>query len=163
MGTVSNNRISYTMSEEQLTQVKAAFATINNFMAFLIGITPEERTALPKMSSGNKPFVQDAFLAIKNNPELFPSYMKEEEIRKDIVLFDQLAEIFSFSAQLNEKIKDTQIVAGSEAYVSALSIYRLMEAAAKAGVPGTDTIYDQLASRFANNGPSGSTNATPEA
>ena len=41
-----------------------------------------------------------------------------------------------------------RILAGSEAYVAALSVYKLVGAAASAGVEGTDTIYEQLRERF---------------
>jgi hypothetical protein len=37
---------------------------------------------------------------------------------------------------------------GFEAYVTALTIYRLFESAARDGVPRADAIYKQLAERF---------------
>lgn len=50
-----------------------------------------------------------------------------------------------------EKLEDTQILAGSEAYVSALTGYKLFGAAADAGLPGADAIYDSLKTRFTYN------------
>ena len=44
------------------------------------------------------------------------------------------------------------MIAGSEAYASALTAYRLFEAAAKAGVLGADAAYIPLAERFAGQG-----------
>ena len=43
--------------------------------------------------------------------------------------------------QLTEKIRDTRMLCGSEAYVSSLSAYRFFEAAALAGVAGADAVY----------------------
>ena len=60
-----------------------------------------------------------------------------------------------------ERISDTQVLAGSEAYVSALAAYRNFEAAAYAGIPGADTVYDLLRTRFANQGNTGSTTTPP--
>ena len=58
-------------------------------------------------------------------------------------------------SQILEKINDTQLLAGSEAYTSALTVYKLFGSAADAGIPGTDTIYDLLKQRFAGQGGTG--------
>ena len=54
--------------------------------------------------------------------------------------------------QLGEQLLDTQILAGSDAYATALMIYRLAESAAKAGLPGADTLYQTLRQRFVAQG-----------
>ena len=75
MATLSNNRISFTLDEQNLADIKTAFVSINNAMSFLISLRADERSSLPKMSVVNKQFVQDAFNAISNNAQLFPSYI----------------------------------------------------------------------------------------
>lgn len=44
------------------------------------------------------------------------------------------------------------MIAGNEAYRSALVIYRLTESAYKAGIPGAKAIYDRLKERFKKHG-----------
>lgn len=44
------------------------------------------------------------------------------------------------------------MLAGSEAYITALTAYRLLQSAAQDGVPGADTLYDRLKDRFAEQG-----------
>jgi hypothetical protein len=46
-------------------------------------------------------------------------------------------------------MEDTQMLAGSEAYSSALTAYKLFQAASEAGLKGSDAIYDSLKARFA--------------
>ena len=87
-----------------------------------------------------------------NNPHLVPSFVDSTEMRKDLVLYKQLDEVHNLMEQLQEKIRDTQTLAGSEAYSSALMTYRLVQMAAEAGVPGADSAYDQLRQRFAGQG-----------
>lgn len=41
------------------------------------------------------------------------------------------------------------MLAGSEAYISSLTSYRMFGAAASAGVPGADSIYETLKARLA--------------
>jgi hypothetical protein len=154
MTTVSNNRISVTIDEFALAQVKGAFQTINQHLPFLLGLGPEERQRMPKMNVANKQFVQDALMAIKNNEGLFPAYLNHIELGKDLKLYEQLDELVILSQQLTEKLRDTQILAGSEAYLSALVVYKMVGVSAQLGHPGMDTIYDQLSERFANQGPS---------
>jgi len=52
---------------------------------------------------------------------------------------------------LYNKVRDTQMLAGSEAYSSSLMIYRMFKSAADTGVPGTQAIYNGLKERFAHN------------
>jgi hypothetical protein len=103
---------------------------------------------LPKINVSNKAFTEDAINSMVNNPSLLPAYFNVAEMQKDMTLFAQLDEIYTIVNQLAERISDTQLLAGSEAYVSALAAYRNFEAAANAGVAGADTIYDLLKSRF---------------
>ncbi len=157
MSTVANNRISVVIDPAVMNQIREAFQKLNAYMPFLIGLNVDERVSLPKMNNVNRPFVTDAFYAIQNNPALFPNYLSATELNKDLALFNQLDELLTLSQQLTEKMRDTQILAGSEAYTASLMIYRLLEAASIAGMPGTDTLYEQLAERFAGQGNKGTT------
>lgn len=149
-----------TATAAQITAVKGALETINTNLPFLIGLTIEERISLPAIDVNNKTFTQDAINAGLNNASLIPSYVSIPNMELDITLFNQLDEIIMLHKQLLEKLQDTQLLAGSEAYVSALALYKLFGAAADAGVPGADAVYSQLRERFAGQGGTG-TPATP--
>jgi hypothetical protein len=157
---ITNNRVSATIDAATIQKVKDAIASVHQMLPFLIGLKPEERQAIPKINDVNKSFTSDAITAIKNNGTLLPAYLSVTEIDNDFTLFQQLDELVQLSSQLTEKLSDTQMMAGSEAYVSALTAYRLFEAASNAGVAGTDTIYDQLKQRFAGQGGSGTVTPT---
>jgi hypothetical protein len=146
------NRLSATITEADFSEVKELIEQIETRMPFLIGLTADERSTLPKISDSNKVFVQNCINAMDNNVELLPSYLKLEEIKKDLQLFQQLEELELLSLQLTEKIRDSKMLCGSEAYVSSLSAYRFFEAAAMAGVAGADTAYDNLKKRFSGQG-----------
>lgn len=143
MSNLTNNRINTTATAAQITAVKTALQTINTNLPFLIGLTKEERIALPAIDVNNKAFAEDAISAGLNNATLIPAYVSVATMQNDMTLFNQLDEIAGIVNQLLEKIEDTKLLAGSEAYVSALTLYRLFGAAAEAGVPGSDTIVAQ--------------------
>ncbi|WP_333600272.1 hypothetical protein [Flavobacterium sp.] len=151
MANLTNNRIIATMDAADIVAVKTALVTIQDKIPFLLGLTTDERTSLPKIDVSNKAFVEDAINAAVNNNSMLPSFFKVNDMQIDLNLFMQLEKIMSLVRQLQEKIDDTHLLAGSEAYVSALSAYKLFAAAADAGVPGADAVYDQLRERFTNN------------
>ena len=149
MGNLNNNRIDTVISDEQRIAVKTAFETIKTNMPFLTGLTVDERIALPKINVSNKAFTEDAINAIANNSELLPGYLKVEAMKNDLTLFMQLDELLGIARQIVELMEDTQMLAGSEAYSSSLTAYKLFQAASEAGLKGSDAIYDSLKTRFA--------------
>lgn len=148
MSNLTNNRLNITMTPDQINSVKAALETIYTNMPFLTGLTTEERTSLPKINVSNKAFTEDAINAAANNASMLPSFLNVPNMQTDMSLFSQLDELLILVRQLNEKLEDTQMLAGSEAYVSALTAYKLFGAAAEAGIAGADAIDSQLRSRF---------------
>lgn len=156
---LTSNRLSVTLTPAAITAIKAAIATVDTQLPFLIGLTNAERKALPKIDVNNKVFVEDALTAINNNGGILPNYINAVEIGKDLELFEQLDELVQLVGQLYDKLKDTQMLAGSEAYVSSLVAYKLFASAADAGLPGAESIYNQLKQRFTVSG--GTDTTTP--
>ena len=62
--------------------------------------------------------------------------------------FDVVKRICDFSKDIAEMVSDTRMAAGSDAYQAALSIYGSAKSAAKQGVPGTQTIVDEMGKLF---------------
>jgi hypothetical protein len=149
---LGNNRISARLTPEDFNAVKQAIYEIRNRMPFLQGLTLDERRKLPKISRTNKLFVADALDVARENPEVLPYYLTVDELDKDYTLFQQLNELMLPLAQLTERVRDTQILAGSEAYQASLVLYKLTRVAADAGLPGMDTAYSKLSVRFEGQG-----------
>jgi len=150
MSNLQNNRVNATATAAQLTAVKAAFQTILTNLPFLVGLTAEERKTLNAIDVNNKAFAEDALNAAVNNPTLVPAYLSVPNMQNDLTLFAQMDEISGLANQLCERIDDTKMLAGSEAYNVALSLYKSFGSAADAGVLGADSIVDKLKTRFAS-------------
>lgn len=155
MANLSNNRLDFTLSQSDVTAINDSIDTLNSRLDFLIGLTVTERISLPAIDVGNKAFTEDAINAATSNELLLPGYISVTAMKNDLDLFNQLEPIKVKLNQILEKINDTQLLAGSEAYVAALTVYKLFGSAADAGIPGTDTIYDLLKQRFAGQGGTG--------
>lgn len=152
MSNLTNNRLNVTATPAQITATKAALQTIITNLPFLIGLTTEERIALPAIDVNNKVFTEDAITAGVNNTTMLPSFISVPTIQTDMTLFDQLDEIIILTKQVLEKLEDTQLLAGSEAYTTALMLYKMFGTAADSGIPGADAIVSQLRARFTSQG-----------
>jgi hypothetical protein len=162
MANLTNNRINTTATPAQITAAKAAIQTINTSLPFLIGLTTEERIQLPAIDVSNKTFTEDAINAGLNNASLLPAYISVPNMQSDLSLFTQLDEIIVLVKQTLEKLEDTQLLAGSEAYTSSLMLYKLFGSAADAGMPGADAVVAQLKMRFMGQGGSGTPPTDPK-
>ena len=161
MANILNQRVSAEIPASDFVSIKTNIQDANNLMNFLIGLTVSERVELPKISVVNKNFVEAVITMADNNPHLVPSFVDLSEMRKDLALYRQLDELYNIIEQWQTKIRDTQMLAGSEAYSSALMTYRMIQMAAESGVPGADSAYDLLRQRFAGQGSQGNTPSEP--
>lgn len=161
MANQQTNRLNVVLSTAAVAQIKQKLQEITALMPFLLGITIEERMSMPKISVSNKIFTEDAVNIAQNNGGILPAFVNSAHISNDYNLFNQLDELLPLFRQLIERMEDTQMLAGSEAYMSALVIYKLAKAAADAGVPGADAIAEHLSARFNNSGASNVSTAPP--
>ena len=152
---IQSNRISIVLDDAKIADIRKKFEELEAALNFIIGLTIDERVNMPKINVANRTFVMDSQAALQTNASFMPAYVNVPELGKDITVYNQLEEFAQRSAQLSEKLSDTQMLAGSEAYLTSLAAYRLFEAAAKAGLPGADAVYDSLKERFANQGGTG--------
>jgi len=150
MANITDNRLSLTISNADLTTVNTAGQTIDTTLSFLIALTEEERERLFGVNVNNKVFIEEALEEAQNNGSILPGYIQVAELEKDLTLFNQLGDLLSYLRNLLQKMEDTQRLAGHEAYALSLAIYQLYKSAAEAGIPGAAASYNRLKERFDN-------------
>lgn len=146
------NRISIAINDEAIANITAAITTIEQNLPKLINLTVDERKSLPKMGDRTLAFVSKALEYTKQNSQIVPNFMEVAEFEKDVTAVTALSKVLIPLQQLTEKLDDTTMLAGSEAYSAALVFYSAVKGAAKAGVPGMKTVYDDLQTRFPGRG-----------
>jgi len=144
---MKDNKVSATLTPADLTAVMDAITTINQKLPFLISLSPDDRRALSKYGDRSRAFVQKSLELAELHPDFLPRNFSVEEMRKDVVLYDQLARVLQALSVLNEKIGDTHQQAGSEAYSSALTIYNSAKNAG-ADLGGLNATLEDLGKRF---------------
>lgn len=147
------NQISAAISDQTLAQIETKISEIRQLLSpYLVNLTSEERTKLPKMSDKSVSFVSKVMEYIKTNPDLIPPMMDKEEMEKDFKLNQSLQPVFKILKQLSENVGETLMLTGHEAYVQALLYYATVKMAAKTGSPDAKTIQEDLGKRFAGQG-----------
>lgn len=150
--TTMENRISVTINATAEQAILAAIATIETNLPYVVNLSADERQYLPKMGDKSIAFVNKALEYAKQNPSVVPSFLDLVELEKDVTAVTALSKVVYPLRQLLEKLDDTVLLSGSEAYTEALVFYTALKGAAKAGVPGMKTVYDDMQARFPGRG-----------
>lgn len=140
--------ISATVAAADVQAIKAAIATIQAKLPFLVNLTAEERKSLFKTGANSLSFVQNAAQAAQNNPDIFPKSFSVAEFGADVELLATLTDINTAIAQLASSVDDTRLAVGSEAMREATQVYNYVKTAASTTTPGLKPVADQLGERF---------------
>ncbi|WP_068473227.1 hypothetical protein [Saccharicrinis aurantiacus] len=137
------------LSAEEATQINDALGVLNTILLpKLVDLSPEQKLMMPKMGDKTLAFVSKCIVHMEENPELTPQYLNVDEARLDLNAVNDLRKVMTPINQISAMINDSMIIAGSEAYTAALAFYTYIKGAVKAGVPGTEVIYNDLKVRF---------------
>jgi hypothetical protein len=142
------NKISAVISEQDMTTIISHAEDTKKKLPFLLDLSPEEKQELPKMRDRNVSWVHKVLEYAQANPSLVPGYVDLKEWAKDVKLAEDLLKLYRPLAQLVSQLDDSLTLAGSEAMMASLAFYNNLKGAAKAGVPGTKPMLEDLSSRF---------------
>lgn len=157
------NKVDLTLPKEQAKAIDVHIEGIKEIlMSSLVTLTKEERKETLKMGDKTLAFTTKALENAQKYPDLIPGYLSLEEFKHDLEATVALREIQQALTPLNEALSDTLMVAGSEAFQAALVFYNSVKGAAKSGVPGAKTVYDELSKRWPRKKRSASTNEEAE-
>jgi hypothetical protein len=149
------NKLNITFTAAQLTAINAGIDQILANIPFGVNLTKEERISLPNIADERRAFVEKI---IDNyalaNPNLVTGFAGTvAEAATDLELFRQFENPIERLLSVVEICKDTQQVAGSEAYTFSREFYSTAQRAAENNVPGSDAIVDDLGQLFEGQGP----------
>jgi hypothetical protein len=148
---MASNRINVTLNDGQNEQVKAALASIEQALPFLIDLSSDERSNMLKFGEKNRSFVVKALAVAEQNPEILPRGFALEEFQNDVHLVESLFALRLAIQTLADKIDDTYFAAGSEGYAAALLVYQYAKTHNLA-TGALEGAIDDLGRRFVRNG-----------
>jgi hypothetical protein len=154
---MSYTNISADFPEDRLEVIIQSLRGLDTDLGFCVNLTPDEIKGLSKMGDKSIPFVEKGLELAERYPQYCPPYLDLTELRKDVTLAKRLRKLLNILEPLVEKVQDTYYAVGSEAFVATRSFYRSVQTAAKTNVPGSNSIADEMAKRYARK----SKNSTP--
>ena len=119
---------------------------------FVVPLSEEQKKHLPKIADKTIPFAEKADAYLDSEPKYNPPFISVPETHKDFKNFQKVQPMLKKINGLKKEINDIAIVAGSDAIIQFLAYYNSVQQAAKQGVPGAKTIYDELSARFPGRG-----------
>jgi hypothetical protein len=149
--------ISAELTGEQKDLIISKLNEISDMLPFIVNLTIDERRSLTKMGDKSVAFVMKALEYASTNPQFVPPYLDVAELSKDAILASQLLAINNAIQILAEKVDDTLMAVGSEAYAASRTFYNSVKSATKEAVPGADAIARDLGERFMGQGKKKST------
>lgn len=139
-----------------ITDVQAHLEAIRAALApYLLSLTPDERKTMLRMGDKTVAFVTKTTDYAVATPAFVPPFVDLAELRQDTAGMAALTPLRQQCEQLALDLDSTVMVAGSEAYGNALTVYGNIKFLAKNKQPGAQAAYDELRVRFPGNANAG--------
>ena len=147
------NQFNQDLAAAKLQRIQDALDVLKTELGpVLISLTPAERKSMPRMGDKTVAFVQKAADYATTTPAFVPPFVRLDELKQDAAGVAALLPILRQLQQLALDTDSTAMVAGSEAYVNALTIYQNIKFLAENKQPGAQAAFDDLKARFAGQG-----------
>lgn len=143
---MSQNRISLHLSNDDQAIIEGAIGTLEQHLAGLIGLTPDERRELTKMGDKSEAFCRQAVITLGKHPDVLPRNFDVDEYRADLVALDILRPLIARLQRVYERMLDSEMALGSDLMVASLEGYAHLKVAGRGD--GLEGMREALGSRF---------------
>ncbi|HTH11315.1 MAG TPA: hypothetical protein VMA55_17230 [Acidovorax sp.] len=143
---MSQNRIELRFTADALQNIDTAIATLENELAGLIALTPDERRELTKMGEKSEAFCRQAVNVLSENSGVLPRNFDLPGYQSDLTALDALRPRTVRLRRLGERLADTEMALGSDLMTGSLEGYASLKLAGKG--EGLDALRKMLSARF---------------
>lgn len=158
----TDNRISIVITSAQKTAIANAITALKDATKdILIELDPEDKQALPKIADKTLAFDEKCKAYMTSRPDLIPTYVDMTEMAKDRTAIDDLLPCLRELQPICSAFEDTVTLLYSDVYGGDLGFMQNTKQAAKRGVQGAQTIYDDLKERFPGRPKAGGNGGNP--
>ena len=147
---MSQNRISLSVSAEQLAAISAAIDTLETQLAGLIELSVDDRRKLVKMGDKSEAFCRQTLIVLDQNRQMIPPSLDLARAEDDLRTLDQLRPVFARLRQLVGRADDSEMAIGSDILSTALDGYALAKVFGKGS--GLDTLREAMSARVSHKG-----------
>ena len=141
------NLISAELDPKVKEDVQQKLSDVKNSLGFLLSLQGSDIQGLFKAGNGYAPFLDKAFNAASNHPEILPGVFDAAEFKKDYQLSKDLSSIVSQVNELADSLQNTLIAVNSDAITAAMEVYAAVKQN-RDKVPGLNVAADEMAEFF---------------
>jgi hypothetical protein len=145
---MSTNHVSGSLSSEDVQAILDQIIKLQQQMAFLINLSPDEKHSMPKFGEKSRTFVATAVTVATQNPDMLTRGFNMEALKNNASLLEALYPIRLALDHLTGMVDDTYFAAGCDAYNSARQVYSLAKSA-HLNTGGFEGALQDLSRRFA--------------
>lgn len=143
---MSQNLISLTLTDEQLTAADQALAALEQAFAGFRALGAEQRKTLSRMGAKSEQFCRQTLTVLGDNPQIVPASIGVADAQADLAALDRLRPRLVRLQKLTERAEDTETALGSDVMSLALEGYALLKVAGRS--QGLEGARKDLSSRF---------------
>lgn len=143
---MSQNLISLSFSEEDLSSLDEALTVVETRLSGLLSLQTDQRTKLKKMGAKSEMFCRQTLVMLAQNPQIVPPSLGLDDAEADLIALDQLRPRLQRLKRLVERGRDTEMALGSDIISAALQGYKLVQVSGRK--QGLDGMRRELSSRF---------------
>ncbi len=144
-----DNQIGLTFTAQEITDINAAILTLKTTLQpKLINLTVEQRRTNPKIGDKTLAFDDKCETYAAQRPDLVPNFTDTGELAQDRAAIAIAQPWLRDLGPICEGLEDTVSLLFTDVYMFDLSLLQSVKQAAKRGVAGADTIYNDLKERF---------------
>ena len=126
------NLVSLSFSEEDLAAVDTALGVIEQKLAPMLSLAPDEVRGLFKMGEKSDVFCRSVLQVLEQNPQVVPQALDLEEANADLATLDALRPRLRRLRLLATRGEDTSVALGADVMSAALEGYALLRVSGKA-------------------------------
>ncbi|MDP4269407.1 MAG: hypothetical protein Q8909_04700 [Bacteroidota bacterium] len=145
--TMAQNLVSATLSAETAELVKQDLASAKSKLDFLITLQGQDILSLIKVGNTFLPFIEKAYQAALDHPEILPGVFDKNEFARDCELIKSIRPILNQINELADSLQNTFFAVTSDAMVGALEVYSAVKQN-RDKVPGLNVVADEMAVFF---------------
>ena len=143
---MSQNLVSLTLSDTQLSTIDQCLGDMEAQLTDLIAMNTAQRRSLARMGDKSETFCRQTINVLAQNPQIVPPSLRLAEAQADLAALDRLRPRLQRLLRLTERASDTEIALGSDIMNAALQGYALLRVAGKN--QGLEGLRKELGSRF---------------
>ena len=143
---MTQNIISLNFTDADLTTIDEALALLEQKLAALVGLSPDERRGLVKMGDQSEAFCRETLMVLAQNTHLLPPSFNLADAQNDLAHLDKLRPRTARLRRLLEKADDGETALDSDVMSAALEGYALLKVSGKGA--GLDALRHGMSARF---------------